>query len=54
VGGAVGEWIVGPDPRDDAGGLVPPVVGLLIFGALVFLLLVMVFVWVRSQVPSKL
>lgn len=38
--------------RSEAGRLVPPVFVLLIFGALVFLLMVVVFQWASSQHPG--
>jgi hypothetical protein len=39
-------------PADDSGRLLPGVVWLLLFGAGVFLLMVMVFTWAGAQVPS--
>jgi hypothetical protein len=39
-------------PRNDSGGLVPPVVFVLLFFAGVFVLLAMVLMWAGAQVPT--
>jgi len=38
--------------RSEAGRLLPPVFILLVFGALIFLLMVVVFQWASSQHPG--
>jgi hypothetical protein len=40
------------DPAGDSGALLSPVVVLLLFGAGVFLLLVVVMTWASSQAPK--
>jgi hypothetical protein len=47
-------WAARPriDPAGDSGALLSPVVVLLLFGAGVFLLLVVVMTWASSQAPK--